>query len=92
MLGLILVGSSCGGKDGIPPSPGLVKLQSEIVNKSLIRAPISQQEMKSLVSLSLGSEWIRLHPDSLDDIPEARDVFASISPYVVAQQFRIGED
>jgi pimeloyl-ACP methyl ester carboxylesterase len=89
---LILVASSCGGKDGIPPSPELVKLQSEIVNKSLIRAPISQQEMRSLVSLSLGSGWIRLHPDSLDDIPEARDVFASISPYVIAQQFRIGED
>ena len=32
---LILVGSSCGGKDHTPKPPEFIKLQSEIVNKSL---------------------------------------------------------
>ncbi len=31
---LVLVGSSCGGKDHIPKPPELIKLQSEITNKS----------------------------------------------------------
>jgi pimeloyl-ACP methyl ester carboxylesterase len=42
---------------------------AEIVNKTLNNVSTSQEEMKSLVSASLGSEWIRLHPESLD-IPE----------------------
>ena len=63
---LILVASTCGGKDGINQPPGFMKLQYEIVNKSLNNVPISQEEMKSLVSASLGEGWIRLHPESLD--------------------------
>jgi pimeloyl-ACP methyl ester carboxylesterase len=43
-----------------------MKLQYELVNKSLNNVPISQEEMKSLVSASLGEGWIRLHPESLD--------------------------
>ena len=42
---------------------------SEITNKSLNNISTSQQEMKSLVVASLGSGWVRLHPESLD-IPE----------------------
>ncbi len=62
---LILVASSCGGKDGIPKPPEFLKFQAEIVNKSLNNVSISQEEMKSLVSASLGSGWIRLLPESL---------------------------
>ena len=62
---IILVASMCGGKDGINQPPEFMKLQYEIVNKSLNNVPISQEEMKSLVTASLGSGWIRLHPDSL---------------------------
>ncbi len=67
---LILVATSCGGKDGIPKPPEFMKLQSELVNKLLNNVSISQKEMKSLVSASLGSGWIRLHPESLENIPE----------------------
>ncbi len=63
---LILVAATCGGKDGINQPPEFMKLQYEIVNKSLNNVPISQEEMKSLVTASLGSGWIRLHPESLD--------------------------
>ena len=63
---LVLVGSSCGGKDGIPKPPEFLKLQSEIVNKTLNNIPVSKEEIKGLVSASLGSGWIKLHPESLD--------------------------
>ncbi len=41
-------------------------MQSDVVNKSLNNVSISQEEIKSLVSASLGSGWIKLHPESLD--------------------------
>ena len=66
---IILVASTCGGKDGIPKPPEFIKLQSDIVNKSQNNVPISQQEMKSLIIASLGSGWIKLHPESVE-IPE----------------------
>jgi pimeloyl-ACP methyl ester carboxylesterase len=50
-----LVASLCGGEDGIPKPPQFIKLQSEIVNKSLNNVSISQEEIKSLISASLGS-------------------------------------
>jgi len=63
---LILVAASCGGKDGINQPPEFMKLQYELVNKTLNNVPISQEEMKSLVTASLGEGWIKLHPESLD--------------------------
>ena len=63
---LTLVAVTCGGKDGIPKPPEFKKLQADIVNKSLNNIPISQEEMKSLISASLGSGWIKLHPQSLN--------------------------
>ena len=75
---LILVASSCGGKDSIPKPPEFKKLQSEIVNKILNNISISQEEMKSLVVASLGSGWIRLHPESVD-IPE-NSTFQQMKP------------
>jgi pimeloyl-ACP methyl ester carboxylesterase len=38
---LLLVGSSCGGKDHTPKPPEFIKLQSDIVNKSLNNVSIS---------------------------------------------------
>src|SRR6476661_4144024 len=63
---LVLIGSSCGGKDHTPKPPEFIKLQSEIINKSLNNIPITHEEIKSLVSASVGSGWIKLHPESLD--------------------------
>src|ERR1041384_3946117 len=63
---LVLVASSCGGKDHTPKPPEFIKLQSDIVNKSLNNVSISHEEMKELVSASLGSGWIRLHPESVN--------------------------
>src|ERR687890_1814125 len=44
---LVLVASSCGGKDHTPKPPEFIKLQSEFVNKSLNNVP-TYKEMKSL--------------------------------------------
>ena len=75
---IILVASSCGGKDAIDQPPEFKKLQYELVNKTLNNVPISQEEMKSLVTASLGEGWIRLHPESLD-IP-ANMTFQQMKP------------
>ena len=61
---LILVASSCGGKDHTPIPPEFLKMQSEIVNKSLNNVSITQDEMKELVVASAGSGWIKLHPEA----------------------------
>src|SRR5919108_1326893 len=89
---LILVATICGGKDGIPKPPEFKKLQSEIVNKSLNNVSISQEEMKSLVSASLGSGWIRLHPESLD-LPENMTLLQSkpgLTPETMKNQANLG--
>ena len=52
--------------DRTPKPSEFIKLQSDVVNKSLNNVSISQEEIKSLVSASLGSGWIKLHPESLD--------------------------
>jgi pimeloyl-ACP methyl ester carboxylesterase len=87
---LILVATTCGGKDGIPKPPEFIKLQSEIVNKSLNNVSISQEEMKSLVTASLGSGWIRLHPESIENIPDLSQAKASISPDTMKNQMNAG--
>jgi pimeloyl-ACP methyl ester carboxylesterase len=88
---LVLVGSSCGGKDHTPKPPEFLKLQSEIVNKSLNNVSISQEEMKGLVSTSLGSGWIRLHPESLENIPTLQQAKPGLSPESMNNQNNVGK-
>ena len=66
---LVLIGSSCGGKDHTPKPPEFIKLQSDIVNKGLNHIPASHAQMQALNVASLGQGWIRLHPES-SQIPE----------------------
>jgi hypothetical protein len=68
-----------------------VQLLSDIVDKARkSNISISQEKLKSLVSASLGSGRIRLHPESLEDISEAQEMFASISPDTIMQQQNTG--
>ena len=57
--------TSFGGKDGIPKPPEFLKLQSDIVNKTQNNIP-AYQELKALNVASLGSGWVKLHPESLE--------------------------
>jgi pimeloyl-ACP methyl ester carboxylesterase len=85
---LILVAASCGGKEGIPRSPQLVKMVIDFANKIVNHIPISPQDVKMLISMSFGSGWIKLHPNYLETIPKAKDLFAGIPPNTQMQQIK----
>ena len=87
---LILVGANCGGADAIPKPPEFVKLQADIVDKISNNVSISQDENIALINASLGAGWIRLHPESIENIPEGQDFFATISPEAQEGQANIG--
>ena len=91
---LILVGSSCGGKDHTPKPPEFIKLQSDIVNKSLNNVPITPEEIKALVSASVGSGWIKLHPESVDvpaNITSLQQLKPGLPPEVANSQNIVGK-
>jgi pimeloyl-ACP methyl ester carboxylesterase len=91
---LILVASSCGGKDHTPKPPEFIKLHAEIVNKSLNNVPLSQEDTKSLVSASLGSGWVRLHPESVnaaENITSLQEMKPGLPPEVANNQNNIGK-
>jgi pimeloyl-ACP methyl ester carboxylesterase len=69
-------------------------LQSEIVNKSLNNVSTSQEEMKELVSASVGSGWIRLHPESVDipaNITSLQQLKPGLPPEVANNQNNVGK-
>jgi pimeloyl-ACP methyl ester carboxylesterase len=88
---LTLVGSSCGGKDHTPKPAEFLKLQAEVVNKSLNNVSISQEEMKELISASVGSGWIRLHPEVLENIPTFQQAKPGLSPEAMNNQMNVGK-
>jgi pimeloyl-ACP methyl ester carboxylesterase len=91
---LVLVGSSCGGKDHTPKPPEFIKLQSDVVNKSLKNVSISLGEMKALVSASLGEGWIRLHPESVnipENITSLQQLKPGLPPEVANNQNNVGK-
>lgn len=91
---VILVGSSCGGKDHTPKPPEFIKLQSDIVNKSLNNVPLSQEEIKSLVTASLGSGWIKLHPESVNtpaNITTLQQLKPGLTPEIANNQNNVGK-
>ncbi len=91
---LILVGSSCGGKDHTPKPAEFIKLQSDIVNKSLNNVSISHEEMKELVAASVGSGWIKLHPESLDipaNLTSLQQLKPGLPPEIANNQNIVGK-
>jgi pimeloyl-ACP methyl ester carboxylesterase len=91
---LMLVGSSCGGKDHTPKPPEVIKLQSEVVNKSLNNVPLTQAELKSLAAWSLGSAWVKLHPESLDipaNITTLEQLKPGLPPEIANNQNNVGK-
>ncbi|MDQ3984556.1 MAG: alpha/beta hydrolase [Thermoproteota archaeon] len=89
---LILLGASCGGKEGIPQNPQHVKFFSEMVNKSINNIPITPQDVKTLLSIPMGSAWMESHPNFLESVPEAKDLFSGIAPETIKQQNDISQN
>jgi pimeloyl-ACP methyl ester carboxylesterase len=91
---LVLVGSSCGGKDHTPKPPEFIKLQSDIVNKSLNNIPLTAEELKSLIAASVGSGWLKLHPESLDipaNITSLQQLKPGLPPEIADNQNKVGK-
>src|ERR671920_1347801 len=89
---VIVIAGSCGGKDGIPKPAEFYKLQADVVNKTLSNATVSNEDFKSLVAASLGSGWIKLHPESAE-IPENMTLAAAkpgLSPEMMNNQNNLG--
>jgi pimeloyl-ACP methyl ester carboxylesterase len=89
---LILVATSCGGKDSIPKPPEFKKLQSDIVNKTQNNIPVTQ-ELKALNVASLGSGWVKLHPESLDipaNITSFQQMKSGVNPETLKNQANLG--
>jgi pimeloyl-ACP methyl ester carboxylesterase len=89
---VIIIAGACGGEVSSPQPPAFAKLQTDIVNKSLSNVTISSGEFKSLVTASLGSGWIKLHPESAE-IPEnisILDAKPGLSPETMNNQKNIG--
>ena len=89
---LVLIAASCGGKESIPQSPQLRKMAVGVVNKIANDTPVTQQEVKGILSPSFGSGWLKLHPNFLETIPEAKDLFRSITPDNNLKQIKAVED
>lgn len=66
---IIIIAGSCGGIEGIPKPQEFLNLQAVIMNKTTNNVTVSTEELKGLVAGSLGSGWVKLHPESVD-IPE----------------------
>lgn len=91
---LTLVGSSCGGKDHTPKPAEFIELQSNIVNKSLNKVPISSDELKELISASVGAGWVKLHPESLDvpdNITSLEQLKPGLTPEIADSQNKLGK-
>jgi pimeloyl-ACP methyl ester carboxylesterase len=77
------------------PSPELPKMVIGVVNKIANGTPVTQQEVKGILSLGYGSGWLKLHPNFLETIPipEAKDLFgSSITPDNNLKQLKAVED
>ena len=91
---ITLIAGTCGGKDYVPPPAEFIKLQSDILNKSLNNIPLSQYEMKSLVNASLGSGWIKMHPESLDlpdNITSLQQMKPGLSSKAMNNQYKVAK-
>ena len=87
---LVLAGASCGGKESMPKPPEFLNLQNELVNKISNNVTISREENIELLNATLGAGWIRLHPESLENVTEGKGFFGSISPEAQEGQNNIG--
>ena len=66
---LVLVSSTCGGKESIPNSPADLELGKKLLSSIVNNTSIEPQEIKTVISNSFGPTWIKQHPNFLETIP-----------------------
>jgi len=91
---LMLIATTCGGGESIPPSPEPQKRVIDVMNRIANDTIVTSQEVKALLSDGLGSGWLKLYPDFLENItiPDAKDLFPSITPDNNLRQFKAALD
>ncbi len=90
---LVLIASSCGGKESIPADPRNLEIVVDMINKVANGTVVPSEQVKEAISLGLGSGWLKLHPDILETtaLPEAKDLFPSITPENNLKQLDAGQ-
>ena len=91
---LLLIASTCGGKDNVPNSPEVLELAKKLLSSVVNNTSIEPQEVKAAVALSYGSTWIKLHPGILESIPtNAKDLLLSgMGPDTYIQQEKLTQN
>ena len=62
---------------------------NEMINKSTNNIPVTPQDVRMLMSISMGSAWMRSHPNFLQAVPEAKDLLGDIPLNTIRQQIGI---
>lgn len=83
---LILYAASCGGIESASQNPEVIKVGKDIANSVVNNTPIAPREVRTPLSLILGSAWMKLHPNYLETIPKFTDSFSGITPNTLMQQ------
>ena len=78
---LVLVGSTCGGQEGIPQSSEVVKALSDVANNRT-------QDLETFLSITFPLKWITAHPDYLETFPKSAEIVPSTT---LVQQFNAVE-
>lgn len=77
---LILYGAACGGKEGIPQSPQVIKILSDFVyNRS--------QGPEKILSVTFPLEWVKSHPNVA--LPKSNEI---VTPNTLKQRFNLVEN
>ena len=79
---LILYGASCGGQEGIPQTPEVAGIISDVVNNR-------SQDADAFLSVTFPPEWLRTHPNYFEGISETTE---TISSATLVKQFNAVED
>jgi pimeloyl-ACP methyl ester carboxylesterase len=79
---LVLYGASCGGEEGIPQEPWVVKALSDFVNNQT-------QDMELFLSVTFPLDWIKRNTNISDIIPPSSEIVPSTT---LKKQFEINEN
>lgn len=90
---LVLIASSCGGEESIPANPRNLEMVVDMINKVANGTVVPSEQVKDVISLGLGSGWLKLHPDILEttSLPDAKYLFPSITPENNLKQLDAGQ-
>lgn len=78
---LVLYGASCGGREGIPQNPMVVKVLADFVNNRTT-------DVNSFLSVTFPPKWIEQNPNFLESIPKTSEIVPSTT---LKKQFEINE-